>query len=238
MKCAKVIVFYFGYRRQHSNNVQIKSILHHILQNEKVDFGYPTDTFFVVNKSGSPLDDSLDTFDGMDTTNGKIRVIKRENIGLSFGGYIDIFNQYRNEYKYWMFLEDDVMVYKENYIKDFIDELETSDSTFIALSPISDHHSKHCGGGCGLTSTEYMGQIYTPQFVEQRLSEWSKHNGYDAAANALGKDNAEIQFTKEFVLQNHTKFSPLCVNWIQHSSQIRFKYLLKENQEFIYKVGK
>ena len=239
MKCAKVIVFYFGGRRlMHNANVLINQIVPGIVENEKIDFGFPTDTFFVVNKAGIPEDDCLDEWDGYETANGRIRVVKRDNIGLSFGGYIDTFNQYKHEYDYWMFLEDDVMVFKKGYIKDFIDELNSSDATFIALAPISNLHKRHCGGGCGLTSTAYMEQTYNTEFVTRKLSQWSQYNGYDVAANSLGERNAEIEFSSYFNLKNHSKYSPLCINWRQHSSQRRFEYLLKPWSEFIYKVGK
>ena len=60
MKCAKVIVFYFGKRRKVSNNSQIIELLPEIIQNEtQIDVGCDTDTFFVVNDSGTELDNSL-----------------------------------------------------------------------------------------------------------------------------------------------------------------------------------
>ena len=50
MKCAKVIVFYFGKRRSASNNSQLIDLLPEIIQNEtQIDVGYDTDTFFVIN---------------------------------------------------------------------------------------------------------------------------------------------------------------------------------------------
>jgi hypothetical protein len=211
---------------------------HPIIENEKIDFGVYTDTFFVVNKAGTSADNCLDGYDGQSTKNGKIRVIKRDNIGLSFGGYIDTFNQYKHEYDYWMFLEDDVIVYKEGYIKDFIDELHSTNASFIALAPISTLINPHCGGGCGLTSTKFMEKIYTTEFVNTKLKEWSNYKGYDVASVKLKEKNAEIEFTKYFNLKNHHKYSPLCVNYTQHSSQSQFKYLLKPESEFIYKVGK
>lgn len=238
MKCAKVIVFYFGARRAHSNNVSIQQILTKIIDNEKINVGVDTDTFFVVNKSESHLDNLLDEFDGMLTANGKIRVVKRDNIGLSFGGYIDIFNRYKSEYDYWMFLEDDVVVYKDGYVKDFIDELNSTKFTFIALSPISNLIKTHCGGGCGLTSTKYMEEVYTTDFIKLKLEEWSKYKGYDVASNRLMENNAEIQFTSHFKLKNHHKYSPLCINYRNHSSQLNYLHLHNPNLEFIYSVGK
>ena len=136
-----------------------------------------------------------------------------------------------------MFLEDDVIVYKHGYIKSFIDEL-SPEAPFIALAPISTFIKPHCGGGCGLTSTEYMERTYTSDFVKSKLEEWSKYKGYDAAAGSLQSKNAEIEFSSYFKLKNHSTYTPLCVNWPTHDSQRRFKYLLRPDSEFIYKVGK
>lgn len=239
MKCAKVIVFYFGKRRKASNNSQIIDLLPEIIQNEtQIDVGYDTDTFFVVNDSRTELDNSLDEYNGYQTKNGKIRVIKRPNIGMSFGGYIDIFNKFKNEYDYWMFLEDDVIVYKDGYISDFINYLESSNTTFVALAPISHLIRTHCGGGCGLTSTKYMEQTYTTQFVDSKLNEWSNYSGYDVASGKLQDKNAEIEFTSYFKLQNHPNFLPIASNYSKHSTQISYKHLYNSNFEFIYKVGK
>lgn len=238
MKCAKVIVFYFGTRRIASNNTQIINLLPEILHNETtINNGVDTDVFFVINSSESTDDNLLDKYDGLKTKNGIIRVVKRPNIGMSFGGYIDIFNRFKNEYDYWMFLEDDVLVYEDNYIKEFIDELESTPATFIALAPISNIEKTHCGGGCGLTSTTYMSKTYTPEFIHSKLNEWSNYKGYDVTASVLKGRNAEIDFTSYFNLRNHSKFSALASNYKQHSTQRRY-YTLDDGKQFIYKVGK
>lgn len=239
MKCAKVIVFYFGKRRVASNNTEIIGLLPEILDNElNIDNGIETDVFFVVNSSNTSDDNCLDKYDGAKTKNGKIRVIKRENIGMSFGGYIDTFNRFKNEYEYWMFLEDDVIVYKDGYIKKFIDELNSGDANFIALAPISNFIKTHCGGGCGLTSTHHMEKIYSEQFVNSKLEEWSRYSGYDVTSGRLKERNAEIEFTSYFRLKNHDQFSPLAGNYLKHSSQINHSQLADKSKEFIYKVGK
>ena len=71
-----------------------------------------------------------------------------------------------------------------------------------------------------------MERTYTSDFVKSKLEEWSEYKGYDVAAGSLQSKNAEIEYT------------PLCVNWSTHDSQRRFKYLLRPDSEFIYKVGK
>lgn len=240
-KCAKVIVFYFGERRGAANNCLIIELLPEIIKNEiEIDNGYPTDTFFVINKSDTLDDNLLDKYDGIKTKNGKIRISKRNNIGMSFGGYIDTFKYYKNEYDYWMFLEDDVIVYKNNYINFFIAELELSEATFISLAPISDYPTTHCGGGCGLTSKHYMEKTYTNEFIDSKLNEWSKYKGYDVASGALGKSNAEVDFSSYFKLKNHSHFNAMAKNWKTHSMQNtnRFKQSQDSTNESIYKVGK
>lgn len=240
MKCAKVIVFYFGSRRSGSNNTSITNLLPEILYNElKIDKGTPTDTFFVVNLSGTSEDHQLDKYNGLATKNGFIRVLKRDNIGLSFGGYLDTFNQHASEYDYWFFVEDDVIVYKEGYVQEFIKELNNSEATFVALSPINTYIKPHCGGGCGLTSTKYMKEVYNKEQVNELLAKWSDYTSYNVAANSLGTDNAEIEFSSRFKLINHSKYSPICINYAGgHKTQKRFVNNHNiNNLEFIYKVG-
>ncbi|MDB4338365.1 hypothetical protein OAA02_00130 [bacterium] len=205
----------------------------------QIDKGFDTDTFFIINSSGTPYDTLLDRYDGVPTVNGKIRVVHRDNVGISFGGYLDTFNKYSSEYDYWFFVEDDVIVYREGYVKAFIDELEKTDATFIALSPISTYIKPHCGGGCGLTSTNYMREIYSKDKVDSLLTQWAGYSGYDVAANSLRESNAEIEFTSRFNLRNHHKYSPICENFSKgHSTQRRFATHYNLNElEFIYKVG-
>jgi hypothetical protein len=240
MKCAKVVVFYFGNRRLGSNNVPTSTLVPEIVQKEiDIDKGIDTDTIFVVNKTDTPADDQLDQYHNQSTKNGKMIVHKRANVGLSFGGYLDAFSTFRYQYDYWFFVEDDVIVYKPEYVKAFVEELEDTDATFIALSPVSDYVSTHCGGGCGLTSTSYMNAAYPEQKLESVLRKWAGFSGYDVAANRLGRENAEVEFTSYFKLANHSKFSPICDNYKKgHTSQAKHahKYNL-DTLEFIYKVG-
>lgn len=240
MKCAKVVVFYFGDRRPGSNNVMTATLIPEIVNKEvQIDKGMDTDTIFVVNKTGTPADHILDQFHDMPTNNGRIIVYKRDNVGLSFGGYLDTYRTFREEYDYWFFVEDDVIIYKPGYVRAFVEELEGTDATFIALSPVSNYVKTHCGGGCGLTSTQHMSIAYPSEKVESILAKWSRLTGYNVAANSLGSENAEVEFTSYFKLANHSKFSPICDNYARgHMSQANHahKYNL-DSLEFIYKVG-
>lgn len=238
MKCAKVIVFYFGERRTGSNNLNTVDILDDIVNLEtSLDKGFDTDTFIVVNSSDKVTDSIVDKYDNLPTKNGKLRVFKRQNTGMSFGGYLDTFNQFKREYDYWFFVEDDVILHKPKYVMEFINELNSTSANFIALSPISNYHHPHCGGGCGLTSTAEMEKIYPNEVIVDILNNWDQYRGYDVASGKLNGNNAEIMFTREFRLANHHKFSPLCDNYKTHTSQRKFINDVNLSKEFIYSVG-
>ena len=247
MKCCKVICFWFGWRRQFSNNVSnITELVPAIVNTElNIENGIDTDVLFVVNKSNTELDNSLDQYDGMKTKNGTIKVIKRDNIGLSFGAYLTAFSQFKNEYDYWFFSEDDVIIYHENYMKSFVDFWEKNKEQlgFIALAPISNYGKLHCGGGCGLVSTDWMKKTYNDSDIIRILQNYSTYEEqYDIADSTLGSENAEVLFSSSFVhggktIMNHSEYSPLAANYTKHNSQRSFETIENLNKKFIYTVG-
>jgi hypothetical protein len=220
-----------GGKRKLSNNCPTTEIIDEVLDLEiHLDKGYPTDTIFVINKCGIPeLNNYLDKFNNTKTHNGVIKVIQRANEGLSFGAYLETYYNLKKLYDYWFFCEDDVMIYKDNYIKTFIENL-SGDTSFVALSPISKHIKPHCGGGCGLTSTHFMSKVYPDVKLPSILNEWCSRKGYDGGI-------WETEFTSKFKLSNCKNISPLALNWRFHSSQTKHaKNNIQTN--YIYKVGK
>ena len=230
MKCAKVICVWMGDKRPLSNNCPTVDIIDESIDLEiNLNKGYPTDTYFVVNKSGDSLDNYLDKYDNMETCDGVIKVMKRPNLGLSFAAYLETYYKFKNEYDYWFFCEDDVIIYKENYVKMFIENLK-DDISFVALSPISNHIRKHCGGGCGLTSSHFMNDAYPYDEITTILEDWCTYEGYDGGT-------LETTFTSKFNLSNCKNVSALASNWNLHSSQ---KNHANNNLQsnYIYRVGK
>lgn len=231
MKCAKIICVWMGSKRSLSNNCLTSEIIDEVIDLEtNLDKGYPTDTIFVINKCGIPeLDNYLDKFNNKKTHNGVIKIIQRSNIGLSFGAYLETYHKLKKEYDYWFFCEDDVIIYKDNYIKMFIENL-SEDTSFVALSPISEHIKPHCGGGCGLTSTYFMSKVYPDEELPSILDKWGLCKGYDGGI-------WESEFTSKFKLANCKNISPLASNWRFHSSQRNHaSHNIQIN--YIYKVGK
>ena len=60
--------------------------------------------------------DYLNTLDNKELQNGNIYVHHRENIGRSFGGYNFAVKKYKDKYSHYIFTEDDVLIFGNNYI--------------------------------------------------------------------------------------------------------------------------
>jgi hypothetical protein len=243
IKCVKVIACYLGSRRElNSNPKDMLEFIHRIIENEiNIENGYPTDIIVAINNCGNPeLDGSLEKYNNQLTKNGKIVIFNRENYGASFGCYFDSFYRYKNDYTHWFFCEDDVLIYKEKYMKSFVDFFESNKETigFVSLAPISNFIKMHSGGGCGLVSTEWMSSVYTDDEIINDI--FPAHRKSDNDYSYF--ENLEIEFTGRLtkdnkILMNHPDYNCLCENYINHSSQFPYSEKKIDNLEFIYIVG-
>lgn len=241
-KCAKIICTYFGNRRSVHNTPQnVIEFLKLMIENEiNIENGIETDVIIINNNCNNiESNNILNSYHNVETKNGKIIVESRDNKGGSFGGYYDMFLKYKNDYDYWFFCEDDVLVYKNEYIKDFIEFLDSDNNLgFVSLAPMSiSFHPKHSGGGCGLTSTDKFLQSRSITEIENFLNITSGLN------DGYGKlEKYEIDFTNTFVrsgmeIKNHPSYSPYCLNFQSHAGQKSNYVINNEELEVIYKVG-
>lgn len=241
-RCVKIVCCYFGERRNfHNTPSNIIDFIKINIENEiNIDNGINTDVILVNNNIGNiEANEFLNSYDGVKTKNGKLIVETRENFGGSFGSYYYSFLKYKDEYDYWFFCEDDVLVYKNGYIKDFIEFLDSDDNLgFISLAPISSSpHPKHSGGGCGLTSTNKFLRSRSIADIEHFLKTTSKLN-----ETYQTLETYEIMFTNNFIIskmdiKNHPQYSPYCLNFESHTGQKSNYVKNNKEQEIIYKVG-
>jgi hypothetical protein len=250
MKCLKIVTCYFGKRRFDFNTPKdMGNYIIKMLENEiNIENGVDTDVVFVNNNNNHniELNSLLNSFNDVKTKNGKIIVNVRENLNGSFGAYYDMFFKYMDDYDYFFFCEDDVLIYKEKYISEFIEFLNSDESIgFVCLAPISYSFGNdriHSGGGCGLSSKEKFLKVYSKESVNELLVNKRANNNNVDDYNLF--QSLEIEFTNSFVrngltIKNHPKFFPLCDNYEIHGGQKYYKKLLDcyLKGEFIYKVG-
>lgn len=241
-KAVKIFCTYYGNRRNDYNTPSdMFSFLDVNIQNEiTIDNGIETDVIIINNNCGILENDEYNLkYKDTKTKNGKILIEFRENVGGSFGAYYEMFLKYKNEYDYWFFCEDDVLIYKNGYMKDFIDIIDSDETIgFISLAPISERNDDkiHSGGGIGLTSTDKFESVHPFIFIKSILDNM-KHNSDYGDLQRL-----EENFTSNFVkagykLTNHPKYSSLCDNYEKHATQPGFASDENLEKEFIYKVG-
>ena len=241
MKAVKIISVYFGPRRNMNNNLltseQVIEFLKLQIENEKiVDPGCEMDVFIVNNNVNDVEGNSyLDTLYDTPIYNGKIKIAYRDNIGGSFGAFSDCYNFIKDNYDFFLFNEDDIMITEPNYFSRAIEMLESDETIgFVAFSPISKDKPYHCGGGFGVTSNRILNMVegvygYLPYIRE---------NAYFAF------EQSEVKFTNSihelgYSIVNVPEYSPLASNYEKHTSQNKEDYVTSENlnKAFIYKVG-
>lgn len=134
------------------------------------DHGVPMDILLVNSLSSTDVADKesyelsrqmLLSFDGYKTPNGVVRVLERENGGMSFGSFSDAFCTYAAEYDYWLFEEDDQIPVADGIMRTVIDLLQQNPTAgFVATwKPWRTRRKWFAMGGCGGTSREVLEEI-------------------------------------------------------------------------------
>lgn len=115
----------------------------------------------------------IEKISGTKINGGKIIAFTRKNIGLSFGSYNDAFMKFKNNYEYFLFTEDDWLIFRENYLKIGIDILNKTYLcgmvSYVGVTKIHRSHWKPlnlnksnaygCHGGIGLLSTKTLNEV-------------------------------------------------------------------------------
>jgi hypothetical protein len=159
------------------------------------------DTIIVNNDTGwSRGNDWLKSVDGTKTHSGKIIVLNRNNSGRSFGGYNEAFRKYKNDYDYWIFTEDDILINGDEYFSKSISEFKSDKEIgFLALQGISNEGLNgqfgpeviHAHGGVGITSTKVLTELVKKLGALPFANETQSQEYYDIIQ--LG----EIAFTNQ-----------------------------------------
>ena len=179
----KVIVTYLGDRRARPTNAtETLRLLQYLVECERrVDPGVPMDTLLVYNRFDPAVacsepagvaraEDYLKEIDGMQTCRGHLKVIVRNNVGLSFGGYSAAFEQARNDYDYWLFTEDDNVMVRDGYYRQAVNQLLGDVNVgYVALVGVSKEswYPTHCHGGVGCTRRRTLNRVWESERCDE-----------------------------------------------------------------------
>ncbi len=227
-KNVKVIVSYLGPRRfLPTNSRDYYHLLGYMLEQElTVNPGCQCDTVIIHNRDDGEFTDHwmkqseelLNKVDGSVTPGGYLRVIKRQNIGISFGAYNYTFETFFKDYDHWFFIEDDQVIVKPGSYAKAIDQIRTDINTgFVAMVGVSTDKQfiTHAHGGVGVSSRSILREVRRANICERHPN---GHLPYHYAVGYTDQEQlGEIRFTNAiyklgYNLVNHT-WNEICVSW-------------------------
>ncbi len=195
-------VFFPDHNQSVSGPEDTKRMLRDILDFEaQHDPGTNMDIVIVNN---SIEDENFDTFvDSLEgeTKWGKIRTIQRGPEGWSFGAFNEAYQTFKDEYNYWLFTEDDILVGGDKYYSKLIEKFNQDKWTgYIGLVKVVQHsYGQHCGGGVGFTSSKVLEKLDKrcgglPHYTKK---DDTKDNAVDRKHQIIV--NGEVPFTNEIL---------------------------------------
>jgi hypothetical protein len=126
-----------------------------------VDPGVACDTIIVNNDTGWEKGNKyLASLHGTKTFSGEIKVVTRENYGVSLGGYNHAYELFRSHYDYWTFTEDDILINGHRWFARCIEMFErTADAGFVAIQGLSSEFALHAHAGVGTTHVSVLDAV-------------------------------------------------------------------------------
>jgi hypothetical protein len=138
-------------------------------QEKTVDPGVPCDTIIVNNDVGwSQGNEFLDSINNLPTYSGFFKILHNKNLGRSFGAYDGAYQKFKDEYDYWIFTEDDILINGKNYFKIALDNFNCEENTgFVALQGMSidgldwesGEHLRHAHSGTIITHIRILNEL-------------------------------------------------------------------------------
>lgn len=206
--CVKVIVAYPGDRRRPPQTPEetVKMWKHNIEIENQVNPGLKMDLAIILNK---PFPDDkvsqpnqaaicMEMIRGIKTTMhaNKVMVFDRENIGVSFGAYDYAFQKLKDNYEYFLFIEDDHTIIKDNYYAIAKQQLDNDANLgYVALVEIKQqkrHKPSFVAGGVGFTTKRVLQQVVNEHGC---LPHYAKRADIERGGYVKQKGAGEYEFT-------------------------------------------
>lgn len=139
----------------------VLALMRMVVDSERtVDPGVACDTIIVNNDVGwAPGNRYLAELDGSPTFAGTFKVLTRDNIGSSLGGYAAAFDRFAAHYDYWAFTEDDILLSGHRHFAQCIAALARPEIGFVAIQGLSGVHARHAHGGVGVTRAAVLADV-------------------------------------------------------------------------------
>jgi hypothetical protein len=143
-------------------------------------------------ESNTKLDSYLEELEAEGFAGLPIKIIRRHNIGLSYGAYSDVYEIYRDQFDYYIFMEDDYYFAEHDF-----------DTTLVKMF----EKGSKCGYVCGFVSKakgkKWMGNsngLTSSKVLEQVRNKYGKLP-YDSSCvgNTYTEESGQVTFSDAFI---------------------------------------
>lgn len=90
----------------------------------------------------------------------EIEVNIRENIGMSYGAWSNIFEKYKNEFDYYIFNEDDYFFVEDNFDSILINKFNSYENCGYLCAVVINTPKPHAGHSTGISSSKVLTEVY------------------------------------------------------------------------------
>ena len=212
-KVCYVCCFYFGNRRTTTkkyDNDRSSYLMEQI--NSLTEFKHDLDRIiFVFNLEKEHLDffEECRTKIPDKIQNTKVDVIARENIGLSYGGWSEVFSLYRSQFDYYIFNEDDYFINDHKFdsylVKKFNSYNNIGYLAGMVTNPFPQNPSQkpYAGNSFGISSYKILNHLYEKFgfLPHDRSSKDDLESRYGS-----GEENGQISQTYEIFSLGYSLF--------------------------------
>jgi len=96
--------------------------------------------------------------------NTDVEINIRENFGMSYGAYSDVFGRFQNEYDYYIFNEDDYVIVADHFDDYLVNKFESLPNCGYLCGLVREtaHHkvNRHAGMSSGISNYECLKKVY------------------------------------------------------------------------------
>ena len=172
---------------------------------EETDPGVDMDSYMVVYQDKFELYKEWEKYDGKPIKRGKFFVIYESRNGGNYQMFNTAFQMLKDDYDWFLFTCDDIMVFGDQYYKKILDRWEPS-CCYVAMQGgaeiLPDEVQHHVQGSIGLTSTKILKEVCKINGGElpHHKGEWTQEA--NIAEGELPFTNKMIELGYHFVSYN------------------------------------
>jgi hypothetical protein len=157
----------------------------------------------------------------------EVEINIRENIGISYGAWLDTFDKYKDEYDYYVFSEDDYFFVQDNWDNYLVNKHDSyKDCGYLCMftqEPLEwNMFKKHAGSSVGIASTESLTKVYenlnklfhTLHKPEDAYKHWENIQiNFAFAFLQIGLNIYDIRDDYSVLFQKSAPLNPEIQNW-------------------------